>query len=63
MDLTKLAQDENMPVIVTANFDVDLLVKGYHKNKSIWTPKIGEIVSTERGNLVNKCVVYIKKEN
>ena len=65
MDLTKLTQDENIPIIVTANFDVDLFVKGYHKDKSIWIPKIGEILSTERepGNLVNKCVVYVKKEN
>ena len=59
MDLRKLTQDENIPLIVTAYFDVNLLVKGYHKNKSIWTPKIGEIVSTEKGNLVNKCV-FIK---
>ena len=65
MDLTKLTQDENIPIIVTTNFDVDLFVKGYHKDKSIWTPKIGEIVSTEREreNLVNKCMVYVKKEN
>ena len=65
MDLTKLAQDENIPIIVTAKFDIDLFVKGYHKDKSIWTPKIGGIVSTERepGNLVNKCMVYVKKEN
>ena len=65
MDLTKLTQDENIPIIVTTNFDVDLFVKGYHKDKIIWTPKIGEIVSTEREreNLVNKCMVYVKKEN
>ena len=48
MDLTKLTQDENIPIIVTAKFDIDLFVKGYHKDKSIWTPKIGGIVSTER---------------
>ena len=35
MDLTKLTQDENIPVIVTAKFDIDLFVKGYHKDKSI----------------------------
>ena len=44
MDLTKLTQDEKIPIVVTANFDVDLFVKGYHKDKRIWTPKIGEIL-------------------
>ena len=65
MDLTKLTQDEKIPIIVMANFDVDLFVKGYHKDKSIWIPKIGEILSTERkpGNLVDKCAVFVKKEN
>ena len=48
MDLTKQAQDEKIQIAVTTNFDADLFVKGYHKDKSIWTPKIGEILSTER---------------
>ena len=32
---------------------------------SIWTPKIGEVLSTERepGNLVDKYAVCVKKEN
>ena len=40
-------------------------MKGYHEDKSTWTPKIGEILSTERepGNLEDKCTVYVKKEN
>ena len=40
-------------------------MKGYHEDKSICEPKIGESLSTERepGNLVGKCAVYVKKEN
>ena len=48
MDLTKLTQDEKKTIVVTTNFDVDLFVKGYHEDKSICKPKIGEILSTER---------------
>ena len=45
--------------------NVDSFVKGYHKCKSISTPKTGEILSTERepANLVDKYVVCVKKEN
>ena len=65
MDLTKLTQNEEIPIVVTTNFDVDSFVKGYHEYKSIWTPKIGEILLTERepGNLMDKYVVCAKKEN
>ena len=65
MDLTKLTQNEEIPIVVTTNFDVDSFVKGYHEYKSIWTPKIGEILSTEResGNLEDKYTVCVKKEN
>ena len=53
-----------MPIIVTTNFDTDSFVKGYHEYKSIWTPKIGQILSTERepGNVVHKYAVCVKKE-
>ena len=65
MDLTKLTQNEEIPIVVTTNFDVDSFVKGYHEYKNIWTSKIGEILSTESepGNLVDKYVVCVKKEN
>ena len=65
MDLTKLTQNEEIPIVVTANFDDDSFVNGYHEYKNIWTPKIGEILSTERepGSLVDKYAVYVKKEN
>ena len=65
MDLTKLTQNEEIPIVVTTNFDVDSFVRRYHEYKSIWTPKSGEILSTEReqGNLVDKYVVCVKKEN
>ena len=48
MDLTKLTQDEKKTIVVTTNFDVDSFVKGYHEDKNICKPKIGEILSTER---------------
>ena len=49
MDLTKLTQDEKKKtIVVTTNFDGDSFVKGYHEDKSICKPKIGEILSTER---------------
>ena len=65
MDLTKLTQNEEILIAVTTKFDVDSSVKGYHEYKSIWTPKIGEILSTEResGNLEDKYMVCVKKEN
>ena len=65
MDLTKLTQNEEIPIVVTTDVDVDSFVKGHHEYKSIWTPKIGEILSTERepGNLVDKYAVCVKKEN
>ena len=65
MDLTKLTQNEEIPIVVTTNFDGDSFVNGYHEYKNIWTPKIGEILSTERepGTLVDKYAVYVKKEN
>ena len=62
MDLT---QDEERPIVVTTNFDVDSFEKEYYKYRSIWTPKIGEILSAEREprNLMDKYPVCIKKEN
>ena len=40
-------------------------MKGHQECKNIWTPKIGEILSTERepGDLVDKYAVCVKKEN
>ena len=65
MDLAKLTQNEEIPIVVTTNFDVDSFVKGYDEYKSIWTPTIGQILSTERepGNLVDKYAVCAKEEN
>ena len=39
-------------------------MKGNHKDKRIWTPRISEILSTEiePGNLVDKCAIYVKKK-
>ena len=65
MDLTKLMQDKEIQIIVTTNFEIDSFVKGYHEYKNIWTPKIGETLSTERepGNLVDKYAVCVKKND
>ena len=65
MDLAKLTQNEEIPVVVTTHFDVDLFVKEFHEYKSIWTPTICQILSTERepGNLVDKYTVCAKEEN
>ena len=40
-------------------------MRKHHEYQSIWTPKISEILSTERepGNLVDKYAVCVKKEN
>ena len=64
MDLTKLTQNEKIPIVVTTNFDVDSFVKGYQEYKSIWTQNIGEVLSTERepGNLVDKYAFCVKKK-
>ena len=65
MDLTKLMQDKETQIIVTTHFEIDSFVKGYHEYKNIWTPKIGETLSTEPdpGNLVDKYAVCVKKNN
>ena len=64
MDLAKLTQNEEIPIVVTTNFDVDSFVKGYNEYKSFWTPKIDGILSTERepGDLVDKYAVCVKKQ-
>ena len=62
MDLTKLTQNEEIPIVVTTNFDADSFVKGYHEYKSIWSPNIVSTVR-EPGNLLNKYAVCVKKEN
>ena len=61
MGLTKLIQNEEIPIVVTTNFDVDSFVEKCNEKKNIWTPKIGEIF--EPGNLVGKYAVCVKKEN
>ena len=43
MDLTKLTQNEKIPIAVATKFDVDSFVKGYHEQKSIWTPTIDQL--------------------
>ena len=65
MNLTRLTQNEEIQIVVTTNFDVDSFLRGYYEYKSIWTPKIGEVLQTEKepGNLVDKYAVCVKKEN
>ena len=63
--MTALTQNEEIPIVVTTTFDDDSFVKRYHEYQNIWTSNIGEILSIERepGNLVDKYVVWVKKEN
>ena len=65
MNLTRLTQNEEIQDVVTTNFDVDSFLRGYYEYKNIWTPKIGEILQTEKepGNLVDKYAVCVKKED
>ena len=60
--MTKLTQNEEIPIVVTTNFDADSFVKGYHEYKRIWSPNIVSTVR-EPGNLLNKYAVCVKKEN
>ena len=58
-------QDKEIQIVVTTNFEIDSFIKGCHEYKNIWTPKIGETLSTEPepGNLVDKYAVWVKKNN
>ena len=58
-------QDKEIQIVVTTNFETDSFVNGYHEYKNIWTPKIGETLSTEcePGNMVDNYVVCLKKYN
>ena len=40
MDLTKLTQNEEIPIVVTTDFDVDLIVKGYMNTKAFGNQKL-----------------------
>ena len=64
MDLTKLTQNEEIPIVVKTNFDAGSFVKGNHEYKSIWTPNIFEVLSTEGEPeiLVDRYVVCVKRE-
>ena len=57
-------QNENK-VIVTRNFEMVSYLKGYHVDKTLWNPLIGEFLSCERepDNPMDKYAVFVKKEN
>ena len=40
MDLTKLTQNEEIPIVETTNFDTDLFVKRYHEYKAFGNQKL-----------------------
>lgn len=56
---------EEMQIVLTRDFEVNSFVKGYWEYKSIWTLKMGQILSIEReqGNEVDKYNVFVKKNN
>ena len=40
--LEKIFNQEEVPVIVLKEFEIDTYVNGHHVYKDIWTPEIGE---------------------
>ena len=66
MELTNIMLDqEEIPLLVTKNFETMSHVKGYHVYKTLWIPVIGECLLSERepDNPKDKYAVYVQKEN
>ena len=66
MELTNIMLDqEEIPLLVTKDFETMSYVKGCHVYKTLWIPVIGECLlsETEPDNLKDKYAVYVKKEN
>ena len=66
MELTNIMFDqEEIPLLVTKNFEAMSHVKGYHVRKTLQIPVIGECLLSERepDNLKDKYTVCVKKEN
>ena len=66
MELTNIMLDqEEIPLLVTKNFETMSHVKGYHVYKTLWIPVIGECLLSERepDNPKDKYAVCVKKEN
>ena len=59
--LEKIFNQEEVPVIVLKELEIDTYVKGHHVSKDIWTPEIGESLDaqTEPKNSIDKYAVYI----
>ena len=59
-----MLDQEQIPWLVTKNFETMSHVKGYHEYKTIWIPVIGECLLSEREpeNPKIKYAVYVKKE-
>lgn len=60
-----MLKQEEFPLVIVKSFEMDCFVKSYHVYKSIWTPVIGEILTSEResGNIIDKYAVCVKKDN
>ena len=66
MELTNIMlYQEEIPLLVTKNFEMMFHVKGYLVYKTLWIPVIGECLLNERepGNPKDKYAVCVKKEN
>ena len=55
--------NEELPIVAISSFETVSNVKGYHVYQSIWVPKNGKTLSTERepGNPNDKYAVCVKK--
>ena len=66
MELTNIMLDqEEIPLLVTKNFETMSHVKGYHVYRTLWIPVIGEYLLSERevDNPKDQYAVCAKKEN
>ena len=65
MELTNIMLDqEEIPFLVTKNFETMSHVKGYHVQKALWIPVIEESLLSERepDNPNDKCAVCVKRK-
>ena len=61
--LEKIFNQEEVPVIILKEFEIDTHVKGHHVYKGMWIPENGENLDaqTEPNNPVDKYAACIRK--
>ena len=61
--LEKIFNQEEVPVIVLKEFEIDTNVNGHHVYKDLWTPEIGENldVQIKSNNLADKYAAWTRK--